>query len=124
MLCDLKGRVVHSVYQSYGISYPRPEWVEQDPDELWRVVAATSKQVIRESGIDPSDILGVGVSAQMWNTLPVDENGHPLTPMLCWLDLRSIKQADRVVKVICPPFSSTTPATSRPPKIASPRSCG
>ena len=82
VLCDLRGHVLHSVYQPYGISYPYPEWVEQDPDELWRVVAATSRQVIEESGIDPGQILGVGVSAQMWNTLPVDEKGEPLTPML------------------------------------------
>ncbi len=104
VLCDLKGRVVHSVYRSYGISYPHPEWVEQDPDELWRVVAATSRQVIQESGVDPEDILGVGVSAQMWNTLPVDEDGNPLTPMMSWLDLRSIKQADRVTAGDMPAF--------------------
>ena len=104
VLCDLKGKVVHSVYRPYGISYPHPEWVEQDPDELWRAVAATSRQVIRESGIDPADILGVGVSAQMWNTLPVDEKGKPLTPMLSWLDLRSIKQAERVTKDDMPAF--------------------
>lgn len=104
VLCDLKGMVVHSVYRPYGISYPHPEWVEQDPDELWQVVAATSRQVIRESGIDPVDILGVGVSAQMWNTLPVDEKGKPLTPMLSWLDLRSIKQAERVTAGNMPDF--------------------
>jgi xylulokinase len=96
VLCDLKGRVIHSAYRPYGLSYPRPEWVEQDPDELWRAVAATSRQVIRDSGVDPKDIIGVGVSAQMWNTLPVDEQVQPLTPMLSWLDLRSIEQADRV----------------------------
>jgi xylulokinase len=104
VLCDLKGNVVHSAYRAYGISYPRPEWVEQDPDELWRVVAATSRQVLRESGVDPADILGVGVSAQMWNTLPVDETGKPLTPMLSWLDLRSVKQADRVAAGDMPAF--------------------
>ncbi len=104
VLCDLKGKVVHSVYQSYGISYPQAEWVEQDPDELWQVVAATSRKVIQEAGIDPAEILGVGVSAQMWNTLPVDEKGTPLTPMLSWLDLRSIKQADRVTSDDMPAF--------------------
>ncbi len=104
VLCDLQGKVLHSAYQSYGISYPQPEWVEQDPDELWRVVAATSRKVIQESGIDPADIIGVGVSAQMWNTLPVDEKGKPLTPMLSWLDLRSIKQADRVTLGDMPSF--------------------
>jgi len=104
VLCDLRGRVIHSAYQSYDISYPKPEWVEQDPDELWRVVAATSRKVIQESGIDPGEIAGVGVSAQMWNTLPVDEHGKPLTPMLSWLDLRSIKQADRVTSGNMPAF--------------------
>jgi xylulokinase len=104
VLCDLKGKVLHSAYQSYGISYPQPEWVEQNPDELWQAVAATSHKVIQESGIDPAEILGVGVSAQMWNTLPVDEKGKPLTPMLSWLDLRSIKQADRVTSDDLPAF--------------------
>ena len=104
ILCDLNGKVLHSLYQSYSISYPHPEWVEQDPDELWQVVAATSKKVIHDSGIDPSEILGVGISAQMWNTLPVDELGKPLMPMMSWLDLRSVKQADRVAEGDMPAF--------------------
>ena len=95
-ICDLNGQVLYSNYLSYGISYPSPEWVEQDPDELWRAVAGSTRKVIQESGINPQEILGVGISAQMWNTLPVDENGAPLMPMMSWLDLRSVKQADRV----------------------------
>jgi xylulokinase len=98
VISDLNGQVLYSTYEPYGISYPNPEWVEQDPDELWQVVAATTRKVIQESGIDPHEILGVGISAQMWNTLPVDEKGVPLTPMLSWLDLRSVQQADRVVE--------------------------
>ena len=98
VLIDLAGRVIHSAYQPYGLSYPRPDWVEQDPDELWRAVAATSRLVIQESGVDPAQILGVGISAQMFNTLPVDEHIHPLTPMLSWLDVRSVHQADRLME--------------------------
>ena len=96
VICDLNGQVLHSNYLPYGISFPNPEWVEQDPDELWRAVAASTRKVIQESGIDAQEILGVGISAQMWNTLPVDEHGAPLMPMMSWLDLRSVKQADRV----------------------------
>ena len=98
VITDLKGKVIHSVYQPYGLSYPRPEWVEQDPDELWNTVAATTRQVIRESGVSPTEILGVGISAQMFNTLPVDEKCKPVTPMLSWLDLRSVRQADRLLQ--------------------------
>lgn len=104
VLTDLAGRVIHSAYQAYGLSYPQAEWVEQDPDELWRAVAATTRQAIQEAGVDPAEILGVGISAQMFNALPVDEHCRPLTPMLSWLDLRSIRQADRLLKGDLPDF--------------------
>jgi len=97
VITDLQGKVIHSVYQDYGLSYPCPEWVEQDPDELWQTVAATTRRVIQESGIEPAEILGVGISAQMFNTLPVDSDCRPVTPMLSWLDLRSVEQADRLM---------------------------
>jgi xylulokinase len=104
VITDLQGRVIHSAYQPYGLSYPQPEWVEQDPDELWQTVAATTREVLQQSGVDPAQILGVGISAQMFNTLPVDERCRPLTPMLSWLDLRSVRQADRLLQGDMPAF--------------------
>jgi xylulokinase len=98
VITDLHGKVIHSAYQDYPLSYPRPEWVEQDPDVLWQTVAATTRQVIQESGVNPAEILGVGISAQMFNTLPVDSDCKPITPMLSWLDLRSVRQADRLME--------------------------
>ncbi|HWQ47297.1 MAG TPA: FGGY-family carbohydrate kinase [Longilinea sp.] len=97
VITDLHGRVIYSAFQDYPVNYPRAEWAEQDPDVLWNAVAATTRTVITQSGIDPAEILGVGVSAQMFNALPVDENCKPVTPMLSWLDMRSIAQADRVL---------------------------
>ena len=104
VLTDLRGRILHSHYQPYPVLYPRPEWAEQDPDALWRSVAATTRQVIQAAGIDPDEILGVGISAQMFNLLPVDENVQPLTPMLSWLDVRSVAQADRLLQGDLPSF--------------------
>jgi xylulokinase len=97
VLTDLEGRVAQSAYQPYEVYTPRPDWAEQDPDELWQAFAATTRQVIEKAGIDPGEVLGVGVSAQMFNLLPVDENCRPLTRMLSWLDVRSVQQADRVL---------------------------
>jgi hypothetical protein len=31
VLTDLRGRIVDSAYQAYGLNYPRPDWAEQDP---------------------------------------------------------------------------------------------
>jgi len=104
VLTDLRGRIIHSKYQDYGLYYPQPGLVEQDPEELWKAVAHTTRQVITESGVDPGEILGVGISAQMFNLLPVDEQMHPLTPLMSWLDVRSIAQADRVLSGDTPDF--------------------
>jgi len=97
VLTDLRGRIIHSSYKPYGLQYPRPQWVEQDPEELWQAVASTTRLVIEEAGVDPAEILGVGISAQMFNLLPVDENVQPLMPMISWLDVRTVEQADRVL---------------------------
>jgi len=104
VLTDLQGRIIHSRYQPYPVHYPRPDWAEQDPEELWRAVAGTTRAVIEAAGIDPAEILGVGISAQMFNLLPVDEAGTPLMPMLSWLDVRSVKQADRLLAGDLPAF--------------------
>jgi xylulokinase len=104
VVTDLRGRVLHSCYQAYPVLYPRPEWAEQDPEALWTAVAATTREVIRTSGIAPQEILGVAVSAQMFNLLPVDEHGRPLTAMLSWLDVRSVAQADRLLQGDLPSF--------------------
>ena len=77
---------------------------DRDPEELWQAVAKTTREVISQAGISPEEILGVGISAQMFNLLPVDEEIKPLTQMLSWLDVRSVKQADAVLRGDTPEF--------------------
>ena len=48
VLTDLEGRVVESAYRPYEVYYPRSDWAEQDPDELWQAFAATTREVIAE----------------------------------------------------------------------------
>jgi len=104
VLTDRQGRILHSCYRSYPLNYPRPEWAEQDPEELWSTVAATTRSLLDESRVDPQAVLAVGISAQMFNLLPVDEAGQPLSPMMSWLDLRSVAQADRLLAGDLPAF--------------------
>ncbi len=55
VLTDLEGRIVQSAYRPYEVYYPRSDWAEQDPAELWRAFAATSREVIEAAAIDPAD---------------------------------------------------------------------
>ena len=104
VITDLQGRVIQSAYRPYRVYYPRPEWAEQKPDELWEAVAETTREVIEKARINPAQILGVGISAQMFNLLPVDEACEPVTPMISWLDVRSVSQADRLMTGDMPAF--------------------
>jgi xylulokinase len=104
VLTDLQGRILQSAYQDYPVHYPRPDWAEQDPATLWNAVAETTRQVIEKAGINPHEIAGVGISAQMFNLLPVDEHCEPVSPMLSWLDIRSVSQADRLLNGSLPGF--------------------
>lgn len=54
VLTELQGQIAGSSYQAHAIHYPQTEWAEQDPAEVWGDVAATSRQVIDKSGIDPA----------------------------------------------------------------------
>jgi xylulokinase len=57
VLTELEGRIVQSAYQPYEVYTPRPDWVEQDPEELWQAYAATTREVIQKSAIDRKSVV-------------------------------------------------------------------
>ena len=94
------GQILSQGSAEYSIYHPQSNWAEQNPDVLWRAVARASKKVIQEANLNPAEIMGLCVSAQMLNILPVDGRGRPLTRMLSWLDTRSVAQADRIIETV------------------------
>ena len=61
---DLEGKLVGSDYREYPCYYPHEGWVEQIPEDITPALYATCKTAIERSGIQPKDILGVGLSSQ------------------------------------------------------------
>lgn len=93
---DFDGNVVASVSYGYGLLTPRPGWVEQDPEELWRAVVETSRAVA--SQIDPDDrIIAVSQSSQGGTTIPVDGDGKPTYNAISWMDERGDGEARRAI---------------------------
>lgn len=93
VLCDLEGRTVASSYRPYPLERPRSGWAEQDPERLLAAVFETSRELVGRASAGDGELLAVGVSAQMFNVVPVDRRGAPLSPLISWLDARSTPQA-------------------------------
>ena len=95
LLFDLEGNVVASAGYNYGLITPCEGWVEQDPDELWRGVVATTRSVAGQVG--PGDrIVALGQSSQAGTTIPVDAEGRPTYNAISWMDERAAEHARRV----------------------------
>lgn len=84
-----EGQVLSAVTKDYPVCYPHPGWAEQDPEEWWAAVCQAIKESLRQGGIDPGEIAGVGIDGQSWSAIAVDENGRVLTNTPIWMDTRA-----------------------------------
>ncbi len=94
VLFDENLKVAASARAEYPTVYPRPGWAEQDAEDWWSALEKTCRDVLEKSGIDPSDIAGVGVDSMSSMALPVDKAGTPLRNGLLWLDRRAQAESD------------------------------
>ena len=62
--------------------YPRPGWVEQDPEELLENIRVCLAAV---EDVDAIGIANQGESCLAWDA----ETGHPISPVIVWQDNRT-----------------------------------
>lgn len=94
------GTLAASVVKAYPVSYPHPGWVEQDPEDWWQAVCASTRELLVASGAASGEILCVSFSAQMMGCLLVDRAGTPLRPMITWADTRASLQEKRMLEAV------------------------
>ncbi|MFD1434566.1 ribulokinase [Kroppenstedtia eburnea] len=55
-----------------------PDWALQHPGDYVEVLKNSVPEVIKTSGIDPRDVIGLGVDFTACTMLPIDKEGEPL----------------------------------------------
>lgn len=100
VLFDESGNTVASSVEEYPLYQPMIGWAEQDPEDWWRATYSTIQQVISKSGIDASEIKGVGLSGQMHGAVLLDENNNVLRKAIIWCDQRSFAECQQITSVI------------------------
>ena len=87
LVVSQEGRVVSRGYREITQHYPRPGWVEHDPNELFSATCAAARDAITASGVRPEC---VGITNQRETIVLWDRNtGEPVAPAIVWQDRRT-----------------------------------
>lgn len=65
--------------------YPRPAWVEHQPEEIWASVQASVAVALRQAQIPASRIVAIGITNQRETTVVWErETSRPIHPAIVW----------------------------------------
>ena len=91
------GSVVHVAQREYTQIFPKPGWVEHDPNEIWSSQIAVATEVLGRAQLRPRDIAAVGITNQRETTIIWDRaTGRPIHNAIVWQDRRTSEICDRL----------------------------
>src|SRR6266704_1696191 len=64
LVVDVTGAVRARGYAEVPQHYPRPGWVEHDPEDLWTTVERAATQALKTAGITGDDVAAIGITNQ------------------------------------------------------------
>ena len=77
--------------------YPKPGWVEHDPEEIWSTQAGVSIEAITKAGLEGSNITAIGITNQRETTVVWNKTtGKPVYNAIVWQDRRTADYCDRM----------------------------
>ncbi len=75
--------------------YPRPGWVEQNPDVIWEAQIKSLREALERARISPSELVGIGITNQRETTIIWDKRtGRPVHNAIVWQCRRTDKIVD------------------------------
>ena len=98
ILFDKKQNIVGLAQKEFTQFYPHQGWVEHDPQEIYSSQYAVMMEVIAQSGIEPSEIAGIGITNQRETTIVWDKiTGRAIYNAIVWQCRRTSEIIDNVV---------------------------
>ena len=89
MVFDRSGRIVSMAQKEHEQIYPKPGWVEHDPDEIWRRTEEVIQEAMEQRGLRPKDLAAIGITNQRETTLVWNKvTGRPVYSAIVWQDTR------------------------------------
>jgi xylulokinase len=86
---DEDGELISTAKEEYHFQHPNPGWSEIDPEEVWQKAGSVIRECVRESDLDPAQILAMGLSVLGETFMFVDEAGNPVYNAIEGMDARA-----------------------------------
>lgn len=85
MVFDARGRVRGLGQRPLPQIYPRPGWVEHDPEAIWETQMAAAAEALAAAALRPADLAAVGIANQRETTIVWDRRtGRPVHHAIVW----------------------------------------
>jgi glycerol kinase len=77
--------------------FPRPGWVEHDPEEIWRSQLGVAREALANARIGAREVAAIGITNQRETTLVWDRaTGAPIANAIVWQDRRTAEACERL----------------------------
>lgn len=89
---DRSGRIVALSQKEHAQIYPKPGWVEHNPEEIWQNTREVIADAMGQKGLRPNDLAAIGITNQRETTVVWNRGtGKPVTNALVWQDTRVVE---------------------------------
>jgi len=90
ILFNSSAEILASCQKEHKQIYPRPGWVEHDPDEILKNTITVIKETLEIAMIDVNDLAGIGITNQRETTVIWSKTtGKPFYNAIVWQDTRT-----------------------------------
>ncbi len=97
LVFDKNGNVCATAQREFPQIFPKPGWVEHDPNQIWSSQADVVAEAITSYDINGLDIAGIGITNQRETTIVWDrDTEEPIYNAIVWQDRRTAEYCDRL----------------------------
>ena len=94
-LVTLEGRIGGWAFIAVPLHILPGNGVEQDPADWWNAFVSSTRKVLAQTGIPPSNVAAICCSCQGEGTVAVDRQGRALRNAILWADARGMRHIRR-----------------------------
>ena len=97
ILFNHKGEICSMAQKEFTQSFPKPGWVEHNPEEIWSTLLEVARQGMANLRVEANDIAAIGITNQRETVVVWDKiTGQPICPAIVWQCRRTADYCDEL----------------------------